>query len=161
MKDLRTRFESKYERIPMLDCWIWTAGSNEKGYGILGLGKKFIKAHRASYLLHKGEIPSGMNILHKCGVSCCVNPDHLYPGTQKENARDTKEMGRLRLPDNNGEKATWSKLTAEQALEVFRAKKNKKKGTGTALARKLGVHKSTIYQIWAGSNWAQTIQAAS
>lgn len=161
MKSLKDRFAEKVERIPMVDCWIWTAGTNEKGYGILALNGKFIKAHRASYLIHKGEIPHGMNVLHKCGLRHCVNPDHLYPGTQKENVRDTIAMGRLRMPDNNGEKATWAKINAQQATEIYNAKQGKKKGTGTALARKFGVHKSTVYNIWAGVSWAQTIQAAS
>lgn len=153
---LAERFHSKYERIPIAGCWIWNAAVKEFGYGVIGLGARSqgtIKAHRLSYQLHKGDIPRHLNVLHKCGTPSCVNPDHLYLGTQRQNAYDMIRHGRHFLPDNNGEKSTGAKLTREQAEEILAAKKNKKKGTGTGLARKFSVHKSTIYQIWAGNNW--------
>lgn len=155
MKPIAERFEDKVERIPFMGCWIWTGALNERGYGVIGRGSRgqgMEKAHRLSYRLHKGEIPVGNVIMHKCGNPTCVNPWHLVAGTQKENAQDTVRMGRLKLPDNSCEKAKWAKLNAEAVREI-RSQKGGKKGTGTALARKYGVSKSAIYQVWAGTNW--------
>lgn len=155
MKPIAERFEAKVERIPFMGCWIWTGALNERGYGLIGRGARgqgMEKAHRLSYRLHKGEIPDGNVIMHKCGNPTCVNPWHLVAGTQKENAQDTVRMGRLKLPDNSCENAKWAKLNAEAVREI-RSQKGGKKGIGIALARKYGVSKSAIYQIWAGVNW--------
>lgn len=153
---LQERFESKYSPEPNTGCWLWTAATKESGYGVIGLGTRSqgtIKAHRLSYMLHKGEIPDGKIVMHLCNNPLCVNPDHLKAGTQKENARYMVDCGRLKIPDNRGTKATWSKIDAVAAKEIMDAYESRKKGTGTALAKKFGVHKSTVYQIWAGKNW--------
>ena len=155
MRTLAERFEAKVERIPFMGCWVWMGATHENGYGVIGRtgkGSGNERAHRLAYKLYRGEIPEGKFILHKCGNANCVNPWHLEPGTAKENAADTIRMGRLKLPDNSCENAKWAKLNAEQVLEI-RANKGGKKGTGTMLARKFGVSKSAIYQIWAGENW--------
>jgi hypothetical protein len=155
MMTLAERFEAKVERIPFMGCWVWMGATHERGYGVIGRGVRGSgneRAHRLAYKLYKGEIPEGKSILHKCGNTNCVNPWHLEPGTAKENSADTVRMGRLKLPDNSCENAKWAKLKAEQVLEI-RANKGGKKGTGTMLARKFGVSKSTVYQIWAGANW--------
>jgi hypothetical protein len=156
--EIAARFESKVERIPFMPCWIWTGAANEHGYGVIGRGRRGEgneKAHRLAYRLYKGEIPYGKIVLHKCGNPFCVNPSHLEAGTYKENSADMLRMGRHFIPDNSGENAKWAKLNEEQAREI-QAAKGGKKGTGTALARKFGVHKSTIYQIWAGANWKKS-----
>ena len=155
MTEIAQRFEAKVERIPFMGCWIWTGATHERGYGVIGRGSREQgneRAHRLAYRLYKGDIPSGKIILHKCGNPTCVNPYHLEAGTAKENSQDTKDMGRMKLPDNSGDKAKWAKLKAEQVKEILEAK-GSKKGTGTALARKFGVSKSAIYQIWSGNNW--------
>lgn len=149
---LQSRFESKYTPITESGCWIWLGGTNEHGYGILGLGTRaqgVAKAHRVSWTLHNGEIPKGMSILHKCDVPACVNPDHLTVGTLKENSQDMVRKGRCRTPDNRGEKASWAKLDCEKVAHIRR-----KEMTGIAYAKHYGVSKSAIYQIWAGKNWA-------
>lgn len=74
-------------------CWIWKK-SKWNGYGKTILKGKNMAAHRASWTVFMGEIPQGMQINHKCHVRACINPDHLYVGTQKENVRDTKLAGR-------------------------------------------------------------------
>lgn len=155
MIDPCVRFESKFVRIPESGCWIWMGGTNEKGYGIFGLGTRkqgITKAHRFSWQRKNGQIPDGMNVLHECGVAACVNPDHLYVGTQKENAADTKRMGRLKLPDNSGTMATWAKLTNDD-VRFIKSCKGKERGIGVELSKKFNVSKSCIYNIWSDLSW--------
>lgn len=83
---------------PMSGCWLWTGGlhgnGKSSGYGSFGLGGKPVKAHRASFMLLKGPIPKGMSVCHKCDVRSCVNPDHLFLGTQRDNVLDMHKKGR-------------------------------------------------------------------
>jgi hypothetical protein len=90
------------------DCWLWT-GSKMKGYGHIGTGYRYegtktYLAHRISWNIHFGDIPEGMCVLHKCNNPSCVNPSHLYLGTQKDNANDREIGGRghNRVGENNG-----------------------------------------------------------
>lgn len=87
------RFFDKVEKTDY--CWIWTGGGRGQGYGALKFKGKIVDAHRVSYELHYGEIPKGMFVCHTCDNRKCVNPDHLFLGTQKDNMRDCKNKGRL------------------------------------------------------------------
>ncbi len=79
-------------------CWLWTAGSRGKtGYGAFKLNKKVIDAHRVSYTMHKGEIPSGMYVCHTCDNKKCVNPNHLFLGTPKDNWQDGFNKDRIKI----------------------------------------------------------------
>jgi hypothetical protein len=95
---METRFESKFERITESGCWIWTASMNKKGYGRYhetGGESGFTLAHRASWKMNKGPIPDGLLVCHRCDVPQCVNPDHLFLGTHKDNLYDAiKKKGR-------------------------------------------------------------------
>lgn len=67
------------------DCWLWTAWTNGKGYGLIKIEGKAVLAHRFSYEIHKGPIPKGKVIDHLCRRPACVNPGHLEAVTQKVN----------------------------------------------------------------------------
>ncbi len=85
------RFRCKFE---VSECWIWKNPNVGIGYGqFLFRGERY-RAHRFSYLIHKGEIAAGLHVLHKCDNPSCVNPDHLFLGTQKENMEDMWKKGR-------------------------------------------------------------------
>ena len=94
-KSIRSRFEEKVEK---QTCWIWKAGiRGNNGYGGFRVNKTSIRlAHNVSYELYKGNIPTGLKVLHTCDNSLCVNPDHLYLGTQMDNIKDRDMKGRQR-----------------------------------------------------------------
>lgn len=101
---LKERIERLSMPEPNTGCWLWIASgrSNQNGieYGRLevttdGSCRK-VAAHRVSYEVFKGPIPNGLNVLHKCDVGCCVNPDHLFLGTQVDNMKDCYAKGRIR-----------------------------------------------------------------
>ena len=82
------------------DCWLWIAGVNSKGYGVVALPRvrgqkhKRLLAPRASWLLHFGDIPEGSEICHKCDNPRCVRPDHLFMGSHQDNLKDASRKGR-------------------------------------------------------------------
>ena len=75
-------------------CWIWTAHKYPKGYGQFGFNGKVTAAHRVSWILHYGPIPEGLLVCHRCDNPSCVNPEHLFLGTAKDNAEDMGRKGR-------------------------------------------------------------------
>lgn len=87
-RSLQERFDEKYVPVTESGCWLWTGSSNRYGHLRVPSAAKAFRAHRVSYELHKGSIPKGMNVLHRCDVTLCVNPDHLFIGTQTDNMRD-------------------------------------------------------------------------
>lgn len=91
----RERFLSKIKKTE--ECWVWLGSRYPLGYGrfsIMGLG--VFGAHRLSWELHNGPISNGLYVCHKCDNPCCVNPAHLFLGTQIDNMRDASNKGRLR-----------------------------------------------------------------
>jgi hypothetical protein len=88
------RFFEKIEKTE--SCWIWTAGLRGKtGYGAFKINGKVIDSHRVSYTIHKGDIPVGMYVCHTCDNRKCVNPDHLFLGTAKDNHQDAVDKGKV------------------------------------------------------------------
>ena len=139
------KIANKVAKIPETGCWIWLGSITKHGYGKMTLGAKtHINAHRASYELKHGPIPEGMLALHHCDIKCCVNPDHIFLGTQQANMNDKVCKNR----QANGIKHGMSKLTEEQAKE---AKFGNVKPV--ELAKKFNCSATTIRQIRSGLYW--------
>jgi hypothetical protein len=117
-------------------CWLWMGRLDKHGYGESKLIGR-MAPHRISYTLFKGEIPKGIFVCHTCDIRHCVNPDHLWIGTNSENMKDMALKGRIH-----------SKLTPENVREIRDVYENKWYfGVSRDLAKKFNVHNSTICKI--------------
>jgi len=120
---IEERFWSKMNKTD--SCWLWTGPKFYNGYGEIRKPKGNVTgAHRISWELHFGPIPKGLFVCHKCDVKLCVNPDHLFLGTHRENMRDLVNKGlsgkgivhpeAIHFGEENGN----SKLKASQVIEI-------------------------------------------
>lgn len=88
------------------DCWLWLGGKDSWGYGALKIRGKQESAHRISWVLAFGPIPSDLWVLHHCDTPACVRPDHLWLGTAAQNAADRDAKGRDRYSNQRFQAAT-------------------------------------------------------
>lgn len=88
------RFLDKIEIDDKTNCWLWQANRTFDDYGVFWLIDKNVRAHRVSYEYFYGEIPEGQCVLHSCDNPSCVNPEHLFLGTNQDNTDDMIEKGR-------------------------------------------------------------------
>jgi len=137
-------------------CWDWGGYLHIAGYGQFKCNRKTLLAHRFVWTIVFGEIPEGLCVCHKCDNKGCVNPNHLFLGTQKDNIQDMISKGRrgkcgTKKGSNVGERHHNAKLTNEQVLEIVRLKGEH---TERNLGYMFGVHSSTISMIHTGRNWS-------
>lgn len=122
-------------------CWLWTAAKNGHGYGSfrISIKDKNKIAHRYSFELVNGPIPVGMILCHSCDVTSCVNPDHLFLGTHKDNAIDRNKKGRGKC---------FRKLTDNDVKIIKSSTISQSK-----LSKQFGVSRRTIASIQYGETW--------
>ena len=142
------RFEDKCIPVTESGCWIWLAGLRSKSNprGLFRYQGEKMQAHRASWLIYRGEIPDGLLVCHKCDVGICVNPNHLFLGTALDNIHDRDSKGHQVTP--LGEKHGKSVLSDEQVREVRATKLPQRK-----LAKKYGVSHTCIASITSRKTW--------
>jgi hypothetical protein len=133
-------------------CWLWTGGTRDqsRAYGSMSVGDRKILVHRFSWELACGPIPNGMRVLHTCDNPPCVNPSHLFLGTQLDNIADRKAKGR----SANGSRIPHAVLTPGIVKEIRQRLKWYDRTDGcAALAKEFGVGKTTIWQAAHGKSW--------
>lgn len=140
------RFFAKVRKTP--GCWEWKAGYFDKGYGAFRLGGKLRKAHRVSWEMHNGEIPEGLKVLHECDNPKCVRPEHLFLGTDQDNADDRAAKGRTAI----GAACHKTKLTPENVREMRRLRV--REGVPFyKLGERFGVSAPTAQRAISGLSW--------
>ena len=90
---VKARFLDKFTVTP--GCWLWRGAITSTGYGHMKVGEHYEKAHRIAWRFAYGVIPDGLQVCHRCDNPPCVNPDHLFLGTQVDNLRDCYRKGRM------------------------------------------------------------------
>jgi hypothetical protein len=135
---LEDRFNAQWELRG--ECWEWTGPLSGHGYGRIKDNYVTRSAHRVSYELAYGTIPQGASICHTCDNPKCVRPLHLYAGSHSDNMRDRRERGRANMP--YGESHYNAKLSDDQVIAIRNSTDK-----GVDLARRFGVHTTTISQI--------------
>jgi hypothetical protein len=148
-KDVRDRFMSHVCISDTTKCWEWTGHIAAKGYGYFRIDNKMVRTNRASYTIFTGHIADGLWVLHHCDNRKCVNPDHLFLGTQHDNILDMEAKKRSR--HLSGESHGRAKLTAEQVAEIRKAHSDGQ--SIRSLGRQYGVAKTSIARIVHGKGW--------
>lgn len=140
-------------------CWTWTDRPVAGGYGrFRPVGGTWISAHRFSWMLHYGQIPSKIFVCHHCDNPICVRPEHLFLGTPLENAQDRVAKGRSRYTPHGkkGESNASSVLTDDQVRAI---RQLAERGIGCAIiARIAGISKTRLQQIVKGKAWTHLLE---
>ncbi len=143
-------FWGKVDKTAHGGCWVWTAYKNHRGYGKKGLGESAVyEAHRLSYFLHHKIDPGILYVCHKCDNRACVNPEHLFLGTQADNIADAKNKNRLSI----GSRHYIAKITEAQVIEI-RTLYETGNYSQAELARRYGFKSSvSIFHIVNKNHW--------
>jgi len=136
---LSTKLETRLAPPNARGCRVWLGHVDEWGYGRARFDGRIIRTHRVAWELAHGPIPEGMRVLHRCDNPPCCNPDHLFLGTDRDNAADRDAKGRGRLNRGN------PKLTPDQVRDIRR--RHAAGESQTALARSFPVRQTTISEI--------------
>lgn len=144
-RPLSEAFWEKVEKKSDIECWEWLASIQADGYGNF----KGRLAHRVSWELVNGEIPAGLYVCHRCDNPACVNPGHLFLGTQLDNMQDMVSKGRGH--DHHGENNPKAKLTEKDIFQIHRLKNSG--FSNKQIATNFDVTPTTISYILLGKTW--------
>ena len=152
---LEQRFWQKVDKLGPDECWEWTGAKHPKVYGHFMVGPDLWTAHRFVYDWQVEEIPDRMHVLHHCDNPSCVNPKHLFLGTNTDNVADRHAKGRSGTTMGRpGEKNSMSKLTQKQ-VDRIRLWYTLPKVTQKKLGETYGVDHRTISKIVRNERWTQ------
>lgn len=151
-QDVSKRFFAKVEKTS--SCWLWFGASDKHGYGRFLTGsradgtRKLTLSHRHSWEAVNGAIPDGLNVLHRCDVPACVNPDHLFLGSQKDNVDDMVAKSRHSHGEANGRSILKEETVRQIKLSLKAGETNK------SLSARHNVSHSLISMIESGKRWS-------
>lgn len=141
---LKRRLWRHIQPEPNSGCWLWIGSTYHHGHGRMIYRGKPCGAHRVSWIAHVGQIPADKIVCHRCGISSCVNPGHLYLGTPASNSQDMIAHGR----SPRGERSGAAKLTTAIVLDIRRDQRR-----SSEIARELGVSDVLIGKIKRREIW--------
>lgn len=150
--DVLARLLAKVDRTG--ECWLWTSAVNNNGYGLICIDGRAVSAHRVMYALMVGPIPEGDDyhgvcVLHHCDNPRCVNPAHLFLGSQQDNINDMLAKGRgYRFKHARGEQHTASKLTNADVLAI-----RAMTGSNAEASRMFQISEAQVCRIKKRQNW--------
>src|SRR6266508_2168052 len=150
-------FWSKVDRSGGDDaCWMWLRAVDTNGYGVLKVWGRKVSAHRYSYELAHGSIPTGLLVCHQCNNRLCVNPKHLYAGTSQQNVHDAINARTFSFAPRKGGKPgelnPSARLTEEEVLDIY-----VRAWTGERLrkiAAEYSISHTVVYHIKIGKKWS-------
>jgi DNA-binding MarR family transcriptional regulator len=153
-RSVSQRFWSKVQKTN--GCWLWTGSLASRGYGQIKIATRISRrSHRLAWELTNGPIPRGLFVCHRCDNRRCVNPDHLFLGTNQDNMDDMKQKGRS--PRYGGAKSHKAKLT-ESDVQAIRADYSTGSVTMRSLADRFGVTVTNVSDILKGHTWRDTFK---
>lgn len=154
---LKEYIEARVEAVPESGCWIWTKCLTSTGYGQVTRNNKRAQVHRLAWEVWNGKITNGLHVLHRCDVRCCVNPAHLFLGTNLDNIADAVKKGRKKGPRNRPSGLIYSPMSAVGKINHMKVKPEARKmlradyATGffseRALAKKYGCSAGCAHRI--------------
>ena len=152
---LPARLASKIRVCAETGCWLWDGEKFTTGYGRVRFRGRKRAAHRVVYEAVHGPIPEhdshhGMCVCHTCDVRHCVNPEHLFLGTQADNVLDMVRKGRMVTPDRRGARNGRAKLTVDE-VRAIRAARGLE--TQRETGARFGVSNQLVSRIQAGAAW--------
>jgi hypothetical protein len=152
LEAIASRFWCKVKKTE--SCWLWIGAQTRGGYGCFGIwnGHKtdLRRAHRFSYELTYGEIPTGLVVRHTCDIRACVNPAHLCLGTQEQNIRDMHSRGRA----PTGSKHHNAKIDEDIANTIRTLYAGGQ--PQASIARQLSVSPYVVHSVVRGLRWRET-----
>lgn len=147
-QNIRDRLLSSV-RVNEAGCWEWRLSLDKKGRGRIRNGGSKMFASRASFIAFNGHIPDGMVVCHSCDNPSCINPSHLWLGTQKDNMQDMHEKGRYKGCAQQGERHSMAKLSRDNVLKIRQDERTQKE-----IARDYKVSRPLISLIKTGKLWS-------
>lgn len=148
-------FMARVEFEPNTGCLLWSGAPGAGGYGVVGIDGRYYKAHRVSWAIHHGVMPpSDMKVCHSCDTPPCVNPDHLWLGTQADNVADMMAKHRNGQKPRFGSTNSMAVLDEERVCEI-RSLLKLANFTQRDIAKSYGVSPMTISRIAHHQLWPQ------